>query len=224
MRQTCSMADVRLPCPVCLGAKMVKERAARRRDVVVDRCSRCGGIWFEAGEVQLLRAGSRFDLPPEAEQHRAKCHACFAVVERDAESCPACGYVNRLECPSCCTPMQRVEHEGVTLDLCRSCTGVWFDRHEISAVWTLALTTAVAKRPGSHGGVDGAGGALDASGALVDALLYAPDVGVMVVHGSARAIGASLEALPELLGAGMDAAGAVFDVLVSIVAAVLEGL
>ncbi len=34
--------------------------------------------------------------------------------------------------------MERFEKEGVTLDLCKECGGVWFDIGEISAVYHLS--------------------------------------------------------------------------------------
>ena len=52
--------EARYPCPVCLGVQMVKTpvRPTRRGQsggVLLDHCERCGGVWFEAGEVQQMR-------------------------------------------------------------------------------------------------------------------------------------------------------------------------
>jgi hypothetical protein len=61
--------DVR-SCPVD-GADMKKEIA---HIVVIDRCSECGGVWLDAGELRLIREDvedmalrsltSSFTLPP----------------------------------------------------------------------------------------------------------------------------------------------------------------
>ena len=206
---------------------MEKEAPDGHRNLVLDLCPRCGGLWFDPGEVQLLRAGSRFALPaPTDDRHRSQCHSCGSVVDRDAAACPACDYPNDLRCPKCQKSMERASHESVVLDMCTSCRGVWFDRHEVAAVWTLVLTTAV-QRVAPTAVPDGTSGAVDAGAALLDILSYSPDVAVAIVEGTGPALGASVELLsaaPEAAGAVAEAAGAVFEVLIEIVAAILSGL
>ncbi len=204
---------------------MEKEAPDGRRDLVLDLCPRCGGIWFDLGEVQLLRAGSRLSVPKATTaRHRSQCHSCGSVIDRDAETCPSCDYPNHVDCPKCHGSMQRATHEGVVLDLCTKCRGVWFDAHEIAAVWSLALTAAVQRavplpvpKDGTTGGEVGL--------ALVESLAYSPDVALAIVDG-AHALGASVEILaaaPEVAGAVAEAAGSVFGALVEIVGGILSG-
>ena len=39
-----------LTCPRC-GIKMKK---LKKKDVIIDVCNRCGGMWLDAGEVEKL--------------------------------------------------------------------------------------------------------------------------------------------------------------------------
>jgi Zn-finger nucleic acid-binding protein len=226
----------RLPCPACLGVTMEKVRIGRAGAVEVDHCPRCGGVWLEYGEVQGLRR-----LPPATfwqqiarrkAEHRMQCHDCHAPLDRNAESCPACGWKNILDCPACDRPMRRESREGLHLDACTSCKGVWFDHHELDAVWTLGAASAVASRPGAAEMV--AGGAATAGDVLLDVLWYAPDLAFLGAHAAVHTAGAVAEVvshLPEaaaaapeaaiaLVEAAGEASGSVFDVI----AAIFEGI
>ena len=220
------MIESRIPCPVCLGVHMVKQSSAPRK-LTLDLCPRCGGIWFEPGEFRRLRSGPRVDLARSltVSPHSGRCHACTAILRRDEESCAACGNQNRIDCPECARPMHRVTHDGVTVDVCTRCRGVWFDEHELSAIWTVAIATVVDVDAADSSRAPGASG--DGRAALVDALVYGPDVGAVVIEGSVRVAGSAIDGLaaaPELAGSVAEAAGSVFEALVSLVGAVLDGL
>ena len=220
------MMESRLACPVCLGVHMVKESPPERK-LTLDLCRRCGGMWFEPGELHLLRSGPRVDLArsPASGPHSGRCHSCMAVLRRDAESCAACGVPNTIDCPQCARSTRRITHDGVTLDVCIRCRGVWFDRHELSAIWTVAIA-AVLEAGGSN-----ASRALRATGdggaGLTEGLLYTPDIGAAVVDGSLQVAGSAIDGLavaPEAAGFVAEAAGVVFEALVTIVGAALDGL
>ena len=40
-----------------------------------------------------------------------------------------------ITCPRCRTHMAAADREGVEVDICRTCLGVWFDRGEIDKVF-----------------------------------------------------------------------------------------
>ena len=91
-------------------------------EVVVDRCTCCGGLWFDNDEINELlgrsAAARRVEttVPPEGE--RAK----------------------ELICPRCTDVALRaltVAGEGVaskTVFRCASCSGTWLDRGELRAI------------------------------------------------------------------------------------------
>lgn len=219
----------RLPCPVCLGTRMEKPRVGDPPAVEIDHCARCGGVWLEYGEVQRLRARPPAELwkvvARRSTEARPPCHGCRAPLPRGAERCPSCGRKNTIECPSCEREMLRETRGGITLDVCRSCKGAWFDHVELEAVWSMQAALAVQRRPAAAGVAEGAGDV------LLDVFLFAPD---LAIYGTAHAVSAAVQVaahVPELAGAAPeatvavieaagDAAGGIFDVI----AAIFEGL
>ena len=203
----------RIECPVCLGVKLAKLRPAAEVDLVLDYCARCGGIWFDAGEVPRLR-----DCQPQAlaatvrlsdEVHRMRCHGCGASLARNDARCGHCGWRNILECPTCRRPLTPVERDGLRLDACRSCRGVWFDNAELGAIWNERVMALSRREPGTAPAVYGA------DYFLLDAVLWAPDLVVNGVAVGAHAVGHGLSALAE----GVASAGGLGEVA----GAALEG-
>ena len=43
------------PCPRCDGEVLVRQFLDHRNQVEIEQCWSCGGIWFDAGELQRLR-------------------------------------------------------------------------------------------------------------------------------------------------------------------------
>lgn len=216
----------RYPCPVCLGVKLVKLKPAKESDLVVDYCKRCGGVWFDAGEVPLLRqcnakaVATRITLRPDV--HRMRCHGCGAAVGRNALQCQACSWHNVLECPGCRRPLVPMEREGLRIDICRQCRGAWFDNIELVTIWN-AEVAALAER--SHDTPTPAG--VTADYFLLDAVLWAPDIMYSGAYVAGSAAGTVIEAVPTVTelgsaagsvieGAG-DVAGSVFETIAEII-------
>ena len=218
------MNEPRWPCPVCLVVKMDKVRVdgsathgtPAGQPLILDHCSRCGGMWFELGEVQRLRRQRpevlRARVPVRDRKHRAQCHSCRAFLDRDSPVCGACGAKTQLACPACERPMMRVPHAGVTLDICTKCKGVWFDHHELEAIWQMERSR-VAARSDERGGFDVV---------AEDLLWMAPDAAFEGATGAAHIVDAAIDTAPALTENVADAAGNVFEILVTIVAALFE--
>jgi Zn-finger nucleic acid-binding protein len=217
--------ETRYPCPVCLGVTMEKTPIGDGDTVVLDHCPRCGGAWFELGEVQLLRRVRPEELwariAPRGDVHRAHCHSCHTPMERTAASCPTCGQPNVLDCPVCAQPMKVATHEGLRLDSCANCKGVWFDHHELSAIWRIELGAALDRRRGRAGAAlaDSDGGMV-----LLEALAWNPGLVFYGAHAAGQLAGASVNALsnaPEAAGVVVEAAGeaaaGVFDLIMEII-------
>jgi Zn-finger nucleic acid-binding protein len=228
MNRSSTPLEVRHPCPVCLGAKMEKVTIARdatsaagstpRTPLVLDHCARCGGVWFEMGEVQQLRQTDPTALWNAITKrdgiHAMQCHSCKAHVTRDADRCPACGWSVRLDCPICQKQMDVSEQAGLRLDFCRTCKGVWFDHDEIASIWNSELNALIERRKGSMG---------DGAVSVLDALTYDPFLmyyGVSAAGHVAGAAAGALSHLPDAIGAAPellgDAAGAAADVASSL--------
>ena len=97
--------------------------------VEVDHCTVCGGIWLDAGELELLFADAQ-----QTEQLVNSFHHAPGVKEK-VRSCPIClkkmqkihaGGFDKLTAGS--------EDEPVIIDRCPKGHGLWFDRGELPQV------------------------------------------------------------------------------------------
>jgi len=100
-------------CPHCT----VELKTEVHRHVQMDRCPRCGGLWFDCDELaRFNRFDSDFPLRREAKTS---------------------GQMTSLKCPRCGSILSRIAytHGGsVYVDRCISCKGVWLDRGEIETI------------------------------------------------------------------------------------------
>ena len=223
--------EIRLPCPTCLGVTMEKLKPVKGDDLVLDYCRRCGGVWFDAGEVAMLRnlhpkgIGRTIELRESA--FRMPCHSCHAVMDRNEATCPACGWKNILSCPTCEKSLERVDRDGMTLDVCRSCRGVWFDNHELAEIWNMEVQRNLPTVTGADGSV----GVADYF--LLDAVLWAPDLVFLSAHGAAslaggvaEVAGGGLEGVAEVAGGAVEGvtevAGGVFEIIAEIIAGIFS--
>ena len=218
--------ETRYPCPVCLGVAMTKTPVGRDGTLVLDHCARCGGVWFDAGELQRLRS-RRADLLWKAiarreEAFRMACHSCHAFMDRNAPECQACGWKNVLDCPVCAQPMQSATQHGVKLDACRSCKGVWFDHEELMSIWRLELASSLRRHEVAAPGV-GQTGAL----VVLEALTYSPWLALEGVHAAGHVIDASASALahaPEAVGGVVEVAGEAASGVFAAIVEIISGL
>jgi len=224
--------EARLPCPVCLGVMMQKiiigdqNRRGERLNtpVTLDTCTRCGGIWFEHGEVQLLRRMEPKVLwatvLPRDRPHVAQCHTCHAPIERAHDKCPACSAKVTLACPECMREMVTETHAGLQLDLCRDCKGVWFDHTELAAIWNTQLDAAAHR---NHLGSAGVGAGGDAAFTLLHVLAWSPDLALGAGYAAGAAIqgaGGLISSAPEVVAAAGEAAAGLFETIVDIIAGI----
>jgi Zn-finger nucleic acid-binding protein len=43
-----------------------------------------------------------------------------------------------MDCPRCSSPIGEIENEGVTMDFCSDCKGLWFDAGEVASYFELS--------------------------------------------------------------------------------------
>jgi hypothetical protein len=106
--------------------------------------------------------------------------------------------------------MSRVLRNGLVLDVCGRCHGVWFDHKELNAVWSLSLEAAVARRSTRGGEALAVGGDV-----LMNAMFWTPGLVVDGAVGVAHLGGAALEA------AG-GAAESVFEAILGFISALFD--
>ncbi|MGD1086083.1 MAG: zf-TFIIB domain-containing protein [Verrucomicrobiota bacterium] len=98
-------------CPRC-GSSMEKAQTGNEQ---IDRCTKCGGLWF--GELELE------DLRAQKESERIDTGKPNPALDPNA----------RLKCPKCETPMTRMvdnEHPHIWYETCGVCGGSFLDAGE----------------------------------------------------------------------------------------------
>jgi Zn-finger nucleic acid-binding protein len=110
-----------MDCPVCKNAMITLEL----EDVEIDHCLDCGGIWLDAGELELL-----LDEPEKA-------RALLGSFRVDSKSQEA-----QRKCPICDKKMQKVivgdSQPSLLIDKCRRGDGLWFDAGELHDIFDRA--------------------------------------------------------------------------------------
>lgn len=93
--------------------------------VEIDHCIGCGGIWLDAGELELL-----LDEPEKAKSLLDS----FSVDSKSAEAV--------RKCPICDKKMQKVvvgaSKPALLIDKCRRGDGLWFDEGELHEIFDRA--------------------------------------------------------------------------------------
>ena len=94
-------------------------------DVEVDFCPRCGGIWLDAGEIEILLGDK---------QKSAAAIYSFRHAQNRPEK--------KRKCPICLKRMEKIAagpaDEAVLLDRCVKGDGLWFDRGELEQIIRFA--------------------------------------------------------------------------------------
>lgn len=105
-------------CPVCKVPMIIVEY----EKIELDYCTKCLGVWFDAGELELLT--ERLSLDKEL----LPLHDIWALPEATVSE-------KARKCPICRKRMKKThvgEESKVLLDICPSRHGIWFDSGEVS--------------------------------------------------------------------------------------------
>lgn len=115
-----------MKCPVCRTSTFRRVFAGERE---IDRCTACGALWFDYGEIRELTEGRLpvdADGPgapssPEPPPAGAKPGAILSRMRREAAS---------RSCPRCGGPLTAVDfqHTGIPVFPCTECEGIFAPR------------------------------------------------------------------------------------------------
>jgi hypothetical protein len=90
-------------------------------ELEIDHCTECGGIWLDAGELELL-----LGEPEKAKGLLASFHVDTGTTEK------------RRRCPICEKKMQKIvvgtSKPALLIDKCRRGDGLWFDKGELQDI------------------------------------------------------------------------------------------
>jgi Zn-finger nucleic acid-binding protein/ribosomal protein L40E len=117
-------------CPACGDGRLLGSRALGDTKLTVLECGVCAGLWLGAEVFRTLEERARKIAPPTPDPV-----ALRAAAGSRKRVPPSAGPFYR-PCPSCETPMTRINFErvsGILLDRCRD-HGIWFDSTELDAV------------------------------------------------------------------------------------------
>jgi len=110
-----------MDCPVCKDAMVVLEL----QEVEIDHCFGCGGIWLDAGELELL-----IDDTEKAE----RLLSSFTADHKCSEA--------KIKCPICDKKMEKVvvgtDEPQLLIDRCSKKHGLWFDSGELQDIMNRA--------------------------------------------------------------------------------------
>ena len=111
--------------------------------------------------------------------------------------------------------MLQVRQADLTLDVCKRCKGVWFDHHELEAIWEMERDRLLTRGRGGKVARPTEVG----SEVLFQTVFWAPDLVFVGAHAAGHTVAAAAEA-STALGAVGDAAGSVFETILEIVAGI----
>jgi Zn-finger nucleic acid-binding protein len=110
-----------MDCPVCKNAMITLEL----QEVEIDFCTDCGGIWLDAGELELL-----LGEPEKAKNLLDSFKIDYSSTEKVRK------------CPICRKKMQKVivgsSKPTLLIDKCRKADGLWFDKGELNDIFERA--------------------------------------------------------------------------------------
>ena len=161
---------------------------------------------------------------PVVESKRLPCDACGTPMEPEHAHyrCPSCGWRNVINCPSCDRPLHPETHDGLRLDVCRSCRGVWFDHVELAEIWRLTLNASQHRSVRGKSSVAG-----DVGFGAAEALAYSPHLFIYGAQTAGMGIEAGAHALsnaPEVVVAAIEGAGDAAEGIFHAVMEIIEGI
>ena len=119
-------------CPTCRVPMIVVER----HQIELDYCTKCEGVWFDSGELELLLRAANLESPEKV--------VGDILVRPEIKS-----YHKERKCPVCNRRMKEtaIDEPPVHIDVCREGDGLWFDGGEIHQ-----LLKQIAQKPSAKPG------------------------------------------------------------------------
>ncbi len=103
-----------MKCPKCQADMITLEL----EEVEIDYCEECGGIWLDAGELEMLLGENSLQVT-----------GAFIKEKKPAEQ--------KIRCPACRKKMDKVVCGNTHLDMCHRGHGIWFDKGELAEIIAL---------------------------------------------------------------------------------------
>ncbi len=104
--------------------------AIEHKEIELDYCPACEGVWLDSGELELLMESFRIANPAQVIEEKLK----------PAKDCPE----KPRPCPVCRKKMEKMNFgdSEVLTDHCVNGEGIWFDKGELEKILNLHLDQA----------------------------------------------------------------------------------
>jgi hypothetical protein len=92
--------------------------------IELDYCTKCRGVWFDAGELELMLEAANLDTSSFNTKH------ILSLPEKETKE-------KRRKCPLCRGKMRKVaigKEPEVIIDVCPMAEGLWFDGGEVGHI------------------------------------------------------------------------------------------
>jgi Zn-finger nucleic acid-binding protein len=122
-------------CPACKSDMIVVEH----NKIELDYCTKCQGVWFDSGELELLLKSMGLDSA------NLFFSSIFNLTEAESSE-------EKRKCPICGRKMRKItigEQPEILIDACERGDGLWFDGGELGQLLKQLAKEPVAK-PGSQ--------------------------------------------------------------------------
>ena len=96
-------------------------------DVAVDVCLHCGGVWLDAGELEIIQKTQDSDFRGVPRSELDSLTAAEGMAQSKDEGV--------RDCVSCKDPMEKCEYafsSQVMIDRCSKGHGIWLDKGELA--------------------------------------------------------------------------------------------
>ena len=125
-------------CPKCKTHKL-KHGKVQQKDVAIDYCSKCKGIWFDHGEIE--------EMIPAAIKNLTIGDQC----QNPSGVCPKCReLLHKFQYPQTL----------VNIDMCDKCRGIWIDAGELKEIQAVRARLAKSGMANEYADPTGIKGAL----------------------------------------------------------------
>ncbi len=117
-----------MKCPKCNGELAEQTFLTQSGEVVIDKCKRCAGIWFDKGEAELLRDDWTSVSVDDGDQF-------LGMIYNE---------IRNIDCPRCQQPMKSINDPKQTHILYEICSehGFFMDAGEFSDFRKLSVKEA----------------------------------------------------------------------------------
>ncbi len=127
-----------MKCPACKNLTIVVEH----EHIELDYCVECSGVWFDAGELELLVETMQLE-------------GSVLSIDTILTSPEAQSSEKKRKCPICSKKMKKAtvgQEPEVLIDACVRGDGLWFDSGEVGQL-IAQLTDKTSSESGSQGRV-----------------------------------------------------------------------